>query len=116
MAGRQPGHRKLARLAAGLAAAETAAATETTAAAKSAAGTITAAAAARTAASRCATLTWLQHLGLARQQAFALQLLARQLPRPADRFGALACALLGRFFVMAAKLHFAENALALHLL
>jgi hypothetical protein len=55
-------------------------------------------------------------LGLHRQQAFALQLLARELARPADRLGLFARALLGGLLVMAAQFHFAENALALHLL
>src|SRR5262245_14304640 len=50
------------------------------------------------------------------QQAFALHALARELARPADRFRLLARLLFGGFFVMAAKLHFAEDALALHLL
>src|SRR5437588_11564429 len=55
-------------------------------------------------------------LRLARQQAFALRALARQLARPADRFRPLARLLLGWLFVMAAELHLAENPLALHLL
>src|SRR5262249_15197546 len=53
---------------------------------------------------------------LHRQQAFALHALARELARPADRFRLLARLFLGGFFVVAAKLHLAENALALHLL
>src|SRR6266516_3367950 len=55
-------------------------------------------------------------LGLAGQQALALRALARQLARPADGFRPLARLLLGGFFVMAAELHLAENALALHFL
>src|SRR6516164_7081935 len=51
-----------------------------------------------------------------RQQTFALHALARELARPADRFRLLARLLLGGFFVVAAELHLAENALALHLL
>src|SRR4029079_1325467 len=62
------------------------------------------------------TRTGLQDLGLARQQTFALQLLAREFACAADRLGALTCSFLGGLFVMPAKLHFAENALALHLL
>src|SRR5581483_6338049 len=54
-------------------------------------------------------------LGLHRQQAFTLQLLAGELAGPADRFRPLAGFLFGGLFVMAAKLHLAENALALHL-
>src|SRR5262245_40801465 len=53
---------------------------------------------------------------LHRQQAFALHALARKLARPADRFRLLARLFLGGFFVVAAELHLAENALALHLL
>src|SRR5579863_9483387 len=55
------------------------------------------------------------NLRLHRQQSLALQFLARQLAGPADRFGLFASALLGGFLIVAAKLHFAENALALHL-
>src|SRR6185295_14381207 len=54
-------------------------------------------------------------LRLHRQQAFALHLLARQLAGPADRLGLLARFLFGWLFVMAAELHLAEDALALHL-
>src|SRR6478735_8091361 len=54
--------------------------------------------------------------GLHRQQSFALHLLARELAGPADRFRLFPRLLFRWFFVMAAKLHFAENALALHLL
>src|SRR5579872_4655556 len=53
--------------------------------------------------------------GLHRQQAFALHLLARELAGAADRFRAFPGLLFRRFFVMAAKLHLAEDALALHL-
>src|SRR5438067_6541052 len=55
-------------------------------------------------------------LRLHRQQAFALQLLARELARAAHRFGFFPGLLLGGLFVMAAELHLAENPLALHLL
>jgi hypothetical protein len=50
------------------------------------------------------------------QQAFALQLLAGELAGAANRLRLLAGALLGRLLVMAAQLHLAEDALALHLL
>src|SRR5262245_25439986 len=53
---------------------------------------------------------------LGRQQAFALHLLARELAGPADRFRLFPRLLFRWFFVMAAELHLAENALALHLL
>jgi hypothetical protein len=55
-------------------------------------------------------------LGLDRQQAFALQLLAGQLAGAANGFGLLAGALLGRLLVVATQLHFTEDAFALHLL
>jgi hypothetical protein len=55
-------------------------------------------------------------LWLHRQKALALHLLAGELAGAADGLGFLARALLGGLFVMAAKLHLAENALALHLL
>src|SRR5438309_5159428 len=55
-------------------------------------------------------------LRIHRQQAFALQLLARELARAAHGFGLLTGLLLGGLFVMAAQLHLAENPLALHLL
>src|SRR5262245_11821947 len=55
-------------------------------------------------------------LGLGGQQAFALRALARQLARTANGFRLLARLLLGGLFVVAAELHLAENALALHLL
>jgi hypothetical protein len=55
-------------------------------------------------------------LGLDRQKAFALQLLAGELAGAADGFGLLAGALLGRLLVMATQLHFAEDAFTLHLL
>jgi hypothetical protein len=45
-----------------------------------------------------------------------LQLFAGELTGAADRFRLLPDPSLGRFFVMAAQLHFAEKALALHLL
>src|SRR5215470_3187630 len=50
------------------------------------------------------------------QQSFALHLLARELAGPADRFRLFPRLLFRWLFVMAAKLHLAENALALHLL
>src|SRR5262249_26768817 len=49
------------------------------------------------------------------QEAFALHLFARELAGPADRFRLLPRLLFRWFFVMAAKLHLAENAFALHL-
>src|SRR5690606_23478060 len=55
-------------------------------------------------------------LRLHRQQAFALQLLARQLAGAAHGFRLFAGFLLGGLLVVAAELHLAENALALHLL
>src|SRR4029079_8558634 len=55
-------------------------------------------------------------LRLGGQEAFALHLLARELAGAADRFRLFPCFSLGRFFVMAAKLHLAEDALALHFL
>src|SRR5262249_48178176 len=51
---------------------------------------------------------------LHRQQTFPLQFFASQLTGTADRFRLLARSPLGRFFVMAADLHFAEDALTLH--
>src|SRR5262249_14959804 len=53
---------------------------------------------------------------LHRQQAFALHALARELARAADGFRLLARLFLGGVFVVAAELHLAETALALHLL
>src|SRR5437868_3778480 len=50
------------------------------------------------------------------QQAFALQLLARQLAGAAHGFRLFAGLLLGGLLVMTAELHLAENPLALHLL
>src|SRR5580704_10556933 len=55
-------------------------------------------------------------LRLHRQQAFALQLLARQLARTAHGFSLFTGLLLGGFFIVAAELHLAEDSLALHLL
>src|SRR3954469_5562877 len=52
----------------------------------------------------------------ARQEALTLQTLALELAIAADRFGPLACALFGRFFVMAPELHLAKDAFSLHLL
>lgn len=48
--------------------------------------------------------------------AFALHALAQQLAMTTDGFRLLARATLGGLLVVATKLHFAENALALHLL
>src|SRR5262252_8683781 len=55
-------------------------------------------------------------LGLARDQALTLRPLARELASAADRLRPLTCLLLRWLLVVPAKLHFAENALALHLL
>src|SRR5215213_2107812 len=55
-------------------------------------------------------------LRLHRQQAFALQLLAGQLARAAHGLGLFTGLLFGGLFVVPAKLHLAENTLALHLL
>src|SRR5262245_58042804 len=55
-------------------------------------------------------------LRLHRQQAFALQLLARQLAGAAHGFRLFAGLLLGGLLVMTAELHLAENPVALHLL
>src|SRR6266849_4133432 len=51
-----------------------------------------------------------------RQQALALQALARELACPANRLGLFTRLFFGRFLVVPAQLHLAENALALHLL
>ena len=68
-------------------------------------------------ATTVATGTRAEHrLGLHRQQAFALQLLASQLARAAHGFGLFTGLLLGGLFVVSAELHLAENSLALHLL
>src|SRR5262245_36583304 len=67
-------------------------------------------------ASATAAETGADRLGLARDQAFALRPLARQLARTAYRLGAFTRLFLRWLLVMPAKLHFAENALALHLL
>src|SRR6185295_9755407 len=68
-------------------------------------------------ATTVATGTGAEHrLGLHRQQAFALQLLAGQLARAAHGFGLFTGLLLGGLFVMSAELHLAEDTLALHLL
>ena len=50
------------------------------------------------------------------QEALALEPLARELARAADGLGFLTRFLFGGFLVMTAQLHFAEDALALHLL
>jgi hypothetical protein len=52
---------------------------------------------------------------LARQQAFALQLLACELAGPANGFSFFTRSFFGRLFEMAAEFHLAENALALQL-
>ncbi len=49
-------------------------------------------------------------------QSFALRLLARELPRPADRLGLFAVFPLGGLFVRIALLHLAKHAFALHFL
>src|SRR5712692_6229398 len=56
------------------------------------------------------------HPGLHRQQALALQFLARELAGAADGFRLLSDSLFGGFLVVAAELHLAEDALALHFL
>src|ERR1700750_1660012 len=56
------------------------------------------------------------HARLHRQQTLALHLLARKLTGATDRFRLFPSLLFRRLFVMTAKLHLAENALALHLL
>src|SRR5262249_23178436 len=53
---------------------------------------------------------------LGRQQTFALHLLARELAGPADRFRLFPRLFFRWFLVVTAKLHLAENPLALHLL
>jgi hypothetical protein len=58
---------------------------------------------------------WLRLRG-GRDQAFALGALAGQLASAANGFSLFAGALLRRLFVMAAELHFTEDAFALHLL
>jgi hypothetical protein len=99
------------------AAAEAATAISATAATKSATGsTCRTPAAARSTATARSGHARLEQLGLAWKETFALQFLARQLAGPADCFRLLTCALFGGLFIMAAKLHFAENSLALHLL
>jgi hypothetical protein len=54
--------------------------------------------------------------GLHRQQTLPLQLFAGELTGTADGFRLLSYSPFGRFFVMTAELHFAEEALTLHLL
>jgi len=56
------------------------------------------------------------HPRLHRQQTLALHLFAGELAGATDGFRLLPDSLLGGFFVMAAELHLAEDALALHLL
>ncbi|CTQ72354.1 hypothetical protein LAX5112_03151 [Roseibium alexandrii] len=53
--------------------------------------------------------------GFARQKTFALSPLARQLACAADSFSLLTRFLFRRFFEVTAKLHFTEDAFALHL-
>src|SRR5262245_59994690 len=55
-------------------------------------------------------------LRLHRQEALALHALAGKLAGPADRLRLLPRLLLGWFLVVAAQLHFAEDALTLHFL
>src|SRR5262245_22086386 len=57
-----------------------------------------------------------RRLRLYRDQTLALHLLAREFAGAANRLRLLTGLLFGRFFIVAAKLHFAETALALHLL
>src|SRR5689334_20387652 len=64
-------------------------------------------------AARASARSWTR---LGRQQTFALHLLARELAGPADRFRLFPRLFFRGFFVVTAKLHLAENALALHLL
>src|SRR5689334_11609603 len=77
---------------------------------------MTAAASAMSACAATVTARSDHRTRLARQQTLALHLLARKLAGPADRFRLFPRLLFGWFFVMAAELHLAENALALHLL
>jgi len=56
------------------------------------------------------------HPGLHWQQTLALQLFASELAGAADSHRLLPDSPLGRLFLMAAQLHLAEDALALHLL
>jgi hypothetical protein len=66
---------------------------------------------------KCALLTGGAHGGVERSlKTLALDALALHLTSPADRFRGFARPALGWLFVMAAKLHFAEHALALELL
>src|SRR5438128_8645874 len=81
-------------------------------AARAGSGTATAARTAALSAGTCAE----HRLRLHRQQAFTLQLLARELAGAAYGFGLFTGLLLGGLFIMTAELHLAENPLALHLL
>lgn len=54
--------------------------------------------------------------GRFREQAFALSALARKFPRPPDRLGFTTRLGFRRLLVSSARLHFPEDALALHLL
>jgi hypothetical protein len=89
------------------AAARTCTASTSATCARTTAGTTRTAGAARTAT---------HNRGLAGKEAFALQLLARKLAGAANGFSLFAGLLLGGFFIVAAELHLAENALTLHLL
>jgi len=104
---------------------ESAAATPAKAAAAKAATAAEAAAAARTApagstaaAGTARSATWgAEHrFGLHRDQSLALGALARELAGAANRLRLFPCFLFRGLFVVAAKLHLAEDALALHFL
>ncbi len=69
----------------------------------------------RSASAASAARTAHDGLWLHRQEPFALHALAGELAGPADRLRPLARFFLGWLLVVAAQLHFAENALALHL-
>src|SRR5205814_8818586 len=90
-------------------------------AAEAAAASTTEAAASAAMAPAAATMTAAaagsprDNLRFHRQQAFALQFLARELAGAAHRFCFLPRLFFGGFLVMTAQLHLAENALALHL-
>jgi hypothetical protein len=96
-------------------------ATETAAAAKSTAATEPAGTAARAAPARSAAAAALcarsarHYLRLHRNEALALRALSGELAGAAHRLRLLAGLLFRGLFVMATKLHLAEDALALHL-
>jgi hypothetical protein len=96
-------------------AATSATAETTTAASASTTGAAATATGTRTTATATATRTATGDDGLARQQAFALHLLAGELTGAAHGFRLLAHALLGRLLEVVAQLHLAEDTLALHL-